>query len=262
MPMAYYKRYPRDFIDGTTSLSLELIGAYTLILDLIYMRDGKLMDDARFIAGFLRVSLRKWTAIRDDLLEAGKLHLVEGHLINFRANSEVENYANLSRKMSENASTPRKNKELQKQKQSQSESESESYTSSLRSDVARASQEGFEDFWKEYPNKVGKPTAKASFAKAMKKADLPTIMAGLRAYVCKTDDRQWCNPSTWLNQERWTDQPAQVSQHSKPKERNILDLIQDIKENDDDKLFSFDAGAGNGTGTSVRRLPHPKGHHS
>lgn len=69
---------------------------------------------------------------------------------------------------------------------------------------------GFEDFWSVYPNKVGKREAEKAFAKAIKRADLETILAGLRAYVAKTDDRPWCNPATWLNQDRWEDRPATV----------------------------------------------------
>lgn len=67
---------------------------------------------------------------------------------------------------------------------------------------------GFDDFWAIYPNKVGKRDAEKAFVKASSRADIPTMMAGLRLYVAKTDDRPWCNPATWLNQDRWTDAPA------------------------------------------------------
>ena len=67
---------------------------------------------------------------------------------------------------------------------------------------------GFETFWAEYPHKVGKRDAEKAFAKANSRTDLETLMAGLRRYAAKTDDRPWCNPSTWLNQDRWTDVPA------------------------------------------------------
>lgn len=69
----------------------------------------------------------------------------------------------------------------------------------------------FPDFWSLYPNKVGKRDAETAFAKALKRADLETILTGLRRYAAKTDDRPWCNPATWLNQDRWEDQPATVA---------------------------------------------------
>ena|SRR6202035_2146522 len=70
----------------------------------------------------------------------------------------------------------------------------------------------FGEFWAQYPNKIGKKAALASFHRARKTVDFATIMAALRAYINKSDDRPWCNPATWLNQGRWDDQPAQQQQ--------------------------------------------------
>lgn len=67
----------------------------------------------------------------------------------------------------------------------------------------------FEQFWLRYPNKVGKPKARAAFEVAVSKAELPAIMAGLDRYIsAKPVDRAWLNPATFLNQERWADEPA------------------------------------------------------
>jgi hypothetical protein len=66
----------------------------------------------------------------------------------------------------------------------------------------------FEIFWAGYPHKVGKRDAEKAFSKAIKRIDLAALMAGLHRYAAKTDDRPWCNPATWLNQDRWTDMPA------------------------------------------------------
>ena len=67
----------------------------------------------------------------------------------------------------------------------------------------------FLGFWKKYPHKVGKPKAAASFAVATRKTTPVAIMAGLERYIAtKPPDRAWCNPTTFLNQERWTDVPA------------------------------------------------------
>jgi hypothetical protein len=68
----------------------------------------------------------------------------------------------------------------------------------------------FENFWNLYPQKVGKGDARRAFVRVQKSKSVmfSDLMAGLRRYLAKTDERPWCNPSTWLNQERWTDQPA------------------------------------------------------
>lgn len=69
MGYPFYHRYPRDFFEGTIGMPFEVKGAYGLLLDLIYLRDGRLPDDARFIAGHLGLSVRKWNLIRQTLLE-------------------------------------------------------------------------------------------------------------------------------------------------------------------------------------------------
>lgn len=70
-----------------------------------------------------------------------------------------------------------------------------------------------EQFWGAYPNKVGKADALAKLDRVRKRGDVPfaTLMAALDRYVHKTDDRKWCNPATWIHQQRWTDQPAAVA---------------------------------------------------
>jgi hypothetical protein len=70
----------------------------------------------------------------------------------------------------------------------------------------------FDQFWAKYPNKVDRAGAVKSLSRAGSKGiEWPTIMAGLERYIAKTDDRPWCNPTTWINQSRWDDQPATVS---------------------------------------------------
>ena len=70
----------------------------------------------------------------------------------------------------------------------------------------------FEQFWKEYPRKVGKPKAKQAFEKAVKDEEtFEAVMDGLRRYK---NTEQWNrdgiefvpHPTTWLNQRRWEDE--------------------------------------------------------
>ena len=70
----------------------------------------------------------------------------------------------------------------------------------------------FADFWNLWPNKVGKPAALKAFVGARKRAGLDAIVEGVFAYIRdKPPDRPWLNPATFLNQNRWEDQPAQVA---------------------------------------------------
>jgi hypothetical protein len=79
----------------------------------------------------------------------------------------------------------------------------------VESERSRGRGWSFDEFWRQYPHKVGKRAALKSFEAARKrKASFEDLMLGLMRYSAKDDDRPWCNPSTWLNQERWLDEPA------------------------------------------------------
>jgi biotin operon repressor len=100
-------------------------------------------------------------------------------------------------------------------------------SSSPEKERARAPGE-FERFWSQYPHKVGKRDAARAYAKARSRAPFAAIMAGLARYAAKTDDRPWCNPSTFLNQDRWADQPAPpVPQRGRgpPRQENFADFM-------------------------------------
>lgn len=125
MSLPYYKRFPRDFLDGTIGLSLETKGAYAIILDLIYMRDGRLADDARYIAGQLGCSVRKWTVIRAELIARGKLICELGFISNFRADYLLEDTRKYQDKQAENRANPNKINALQTPKGDQSESDTD-----------------------------------------------------------------------------------------------------------------------------------------
>ena len=88
--LPYYKRFPRDFLDGTIGMSLELKGAYAILLDLIYMRSGRLPDDAQYIAGQMGCSVRKWKSLRDELYAMGKINIDHGIISNSRADYLLE----------------------------------------------------------------------------------------------------------------------------------------------------------------------------
>ena len=119
----WYKRCGADFIHGTMMLSLEEKGAYSLCLDLIYDRGGPIPDDARWLAGVCGVSTRKWSTIRQRLLDLGKIAVENGLLSNSRADFEIlstnlssreraESGAKGGRKRAENESTPKETNNL------------------------------------------------------------------------------------------------------------------------------------------------------
>lgn len=79
----------------------------------------------------------------------------------------------------------------------------------------------FEQFWVAYPKKVGKLDA----WKAWKKAAKPAVAIVLAAITQAMHSEQWTkeqgqfipNPSTWLNQGRWADEPCEMKGRSNGK---------------------------------------------
>jgi hypothetical protein len=76
---------------------------------------------------------------------------------------------------------------------------------------ANALDDGFIEFWNAYPIKTGKGAAEKSWKK-----EKPNIDLVLNALVWQQDSKKWLdgfipNPSTYINQKRWLDEP--------PKER-------------------------------------------
>ena len=67
----------------------------------------------------------------------------------------------------------------------------------------------FIEFWESVPRKVGKGAARKAWAKAVKKADPQIIIDGMRRYRDDPNraDEFTAHPSSWLNAERWDDDP-------------------------------------------------------
>lgn len=106
MPKApYHFRFHDDALRGYAKLDLEERGAYTTLLDLMYSDQGHIEDDERRLAAEMRISMRKYRALRDRLLAAGKLYVpVKGFLSNHRVELELQRRA-------ERAAQARKNGE-------------------------------------------------------------------------------------------------------------------------------------------------------
>lgn len=123
--LPYYKRYPRDLIEGTVGMPFELKVTYAFVLDLIYLQGGALPDDPRYISGVLGVSVRKWNSLRNALLETGKIQEQNGKLSNYRAIIELESLGKFQDKQRENRSRPNKNKDLQKPRSHHTDTDTE-----------------------------------------------------------------------------------------------------------------------------------------
>jgi hypothetical protein len=78
----------------------------------------------------------------------------------------------------------------------------------------------FAAFWDAYPRKVGKGQARKAWPKAVKAAEPTAIIAGARRYAQQRygqEPQYTAHPATWLNGERWTDQPGPAQNGQEPR---------------------------------------------
>lgn len=89
MSVPYYKRFARDFLEGTAGMDFELKGAYSILLDLLHLHEGRLPDNNRYIAGQMGCSTRKAGSLVKQLIDAGKLYRDQSVIRNERMDKVV-----------------------------------------------------------------------------------------------------------------------------------------------------------------------------
>jgi uncharacterized protein YdaU (DUF1376 family) len=88
--IVHFDFYFDDWLSGTFELNLELRGALITISALMGKTGLRLRDDPAIMARWMGCSIRKWTAIRQALLEAGKITIEDGFIQQRRAAAEVK----------------------------------------------------------------------------------------------------------------------------------------------------------------------------
>jgi len=76
-------------------------------------------------------------------------------------------------------------------------------------------EKGFDRFWKHYPKKADKGKTLTKWKKLCRTKNKPGIITILWAIERQKHTDRWKrgyipNPTTWLNQQRWLDDPAQM----------------------------------------------------
>lgn len=108
MSLPYYPMYPRDFHEGTLRMSLELKGAYIMLLNLIYTRNGPVDDEDGYLARYVGCSIRKWQKLRLEMIGLGKIVVENGLIRNSRADEELLKRRSYQDQQRENRSRPNK----------------------------------------------------------------------------------------------------------------------------------------------------------
>ena len=78
--MKWYKRDPDAALGGMAELSFAECGAYNRLIDLLYSRDGQVLDDDVFCARCFHCNPRTWRKLKKRLIARGKVWAEGGYL--------------------------------------------------------------------------------------------------------------------------------------------------------------------------------------
>lgn len=224
----FMQLYVADYLGDTRHLTTEQHGAYLLLLMCMWRSGGELVNEAAKLARLTGCTASRWARISADVLELFEIR--DGMLSHTRITVELEkalekqNQRAASGSLGGNAKA-RKTKETNLAKASDllkhslepepdTEEVSEAKASSPRMAAARSN--GFDLFWAAYPNKVGKRDAEKRYVAALKRVTGPDPPGQILDGVARAKtSRKWLdgiipNPATWLNQDRWEDQPSEI----------------------------------------------------
>jgi uncharacterized protein YdaU (DUF1376 family) len=204
--------YPDDFIAGTRRLSDAEMGVYVRICLCIYSEGGPV--DVESVKSVCSSHGNTFNSIIKRLVDLGKIGAKGPQITQKRCANELERAGKRIAKSEQISAKRWKTKETESSQASPpSTAIIQQTTDNKQQEETRASRassnEAFDRWWEGYPEKVGKGAAKRAFLKALSKTSLDQLIGGVERYkATKPPDRAWCNPATWLNQERWLDVPA------------------------------------------------------
>lgn len=95
----------------------------------------------------------------------------------------------------------------------------------------------FERWWQQVSRKVGKGQARKAYATARRKATADELLAGIMRYTADQtgqDPTYTAHPATWLNGERWKDEPAPARSRGNSLSAALGRLLDDVPPPEDD----------------------------
>lgn len=215
-----------DYLADTMHLSAEQHGVYMLLIMACWRRAGVLPTDEAQLAAIARVTVKRWRELLP--IVAPFFLIADDGWRHKRVNEELEGAQRRINRASSGGAGKATKQDLSSDQAGDKhvlEACSSAAPLPLPSPLPQERKippkaprkRGTDDtpefltFWEAFPNKVGKAAALQSFTRALLKTDLAALLAAIERYrSSKPPDRQWCNPATFLNQERWLDQPANI----------------------------------------------------
>lgn len=207
-PDTWMPLYWGDYLRDTLHLRAEGHGAYLLLIAAYWTSGGPLPDDDEQLAAITRLEAKAWRKLKPTL--AKFFDVEDGQWRQGRVDIELER-ANHITKVRQTAGKAggKKSAKVQanaKQTDKQNATQSQPHISKPSSlDIVHSD---FDAAWERWPRKQQKQPALKAYLKAREKTSPEKIEAGIGVYIRnKPDYEDWCHFATWLNKERWNDEP-------------------------------------------------------
>jgi uncharacterized protein YdaU (DUF1376 family) len=211
--MHYFQHNIADYRKDTSHLSLLEHGCYRQLLDQYYLNEQPLpLDESKLFRLLSARTNDEKQAIKNVLQDF--FYETENGFIHKRCDLEIQIYHDRI----ENASKAGRASANRRLISVQQEFNDCSTTVQLTNNHKPITNNhidilsDFDEFWSLYPKKIGKNAARKSWNKIR-----PNIEAVIQALTWQKQSKQWFekggqfipNPSTWINQHRWDDEPPE-----------------------------------------------------
>jgi uncharacterized protein YdaU (DUF1376 family) len=211
--MHYFQHNIADYRKDTSHLNLLEHGCYHQLLDQYYLNEQPLpLDESKIFRLLSARTNDEKQAIKNVLQDF--FHETENGFIHKRCDFEIQIYHDRI----ENASKAGRASANRRLTSVQQEFIDCSTTVQLTNNHKPITNNhidilsDFDEFWSLYPKKIGKNAARKSWNKIR-----PNIEAVIKALTWQKQSKQWFekggqfipNPSTWINQHRWDDEPPE-----------------------------------------------------
>ena len=229
--------YPRDWFLDTRDLSAQAKGCYIDLLAAMYNRGGPLPYDEKYLCKLSGYShVRSLRHVLKELLNTGKLRIVDGELTNNRVQEELKAahrrqeiataggqakaLQNLKTSPKPSENTSKSNRKVAQPKADSEENQQVNFCSPSsfllpKESIYGSSAKHFAEFWRKYPSRQPHPNpkkpAREKFEAALKRGvPARVIIRGAENYAGyveqeKTDPHFITQAKTWLIQERWAE---------------------------------------------------------
>ena len=208
--MNYYPFHPGDYLRDTAHLEPMEDLVYRRLLDLYYLTEAPIPLETQQVSRRLRLGFDVVEMVLNEFFNR-----TDDGYIHKRCDAEIANYRHRQDKSRQNGKLggrPKKTQQVILANPELTQSKPKETQPKANHNHNQTTSVGFKSFWEAYPKKVGKGFA----AKAWEK-HTPDLDQVLNALAWQTVQPNWTkdggqyvpNPATYINQQRWLDEPQQ-----------------------------------------------------